>query len=155
MTSKLFALDWLWLANHDVEGNSLGALDALAHVYSAGGFKAKLCVNGHVHGLAALEVHWDLLLVCLFGDVLDKSSGETASAGTGASAEIDEVPAVVVALLEDVVLGVVEQRHEIREPSSVADLGEAVVETPETGAESGAVRVHVFSWWHPDCGVST
>jgi len=64
-------------------------------------------------------------------------------------ADVHEIPRLVVALGEHVVLGVVQQRQEFVEEALFAFGGELVVEAPQAAAENGAPVVHVFARWHP------
>ena len=82
-------------------------------------------------------------------DVRDQFLGVALPAAGGPGAEIDEVPALGVAVAHDLLLGRVQQGQELVEEALLPLGAELEVEPPHAAAEDGEPVVHVLPGRHP------
>lgn len=139
------------LSDHDVQRDFFAASLARAEHDALADLEAQTTIQLQVAHITALQIAATAFRICLAGHVLDQFLRQPHAATGRFRAEVDEVVAVVAAVLaEHFRLGVFQQGHEFKEHAFGAGEPEFVGETPEAGGEEDAKGLHVAVGWHPE-----
>lgn len=112
-------------------------------------FEPHLAINDRIDLIRALEIARPSLSIRHIRHVRDEFSSIPFASCGFLSADVHEVPGLVVAVSHDAGLGMVQQGQELVEEALLTFGGELVLQAPHSRPEDGEEVVHVVAGRHP------